>query len=323
MKQRTFEKAHQQQWEDLEGWLSYLEKPTKQKHINGGQFPQLYRQVCQHLAIARDRHYTPHLVERLNHLVLRGHQHLYKTQTRLMAKMLNFILADFPQRVRQEWRLVALSSLLFFGPLLSIFISIQINPDLVSSILDQEQISQVEFMYNPEAEHLGRNRDADSDFEMFGFYIQHNISIDFQTFAGGILFGLGSLFFLLFNGLYIGCIAGHLVHVGYSEPFFSFVAGHSSFELIAIVLAGATGLKLGIALIAPKRLTRLQALHHAAVNSVYLIYGIIGLSVLAAFIEAFWSSSMALDPLIKYSVGSSLWLLLISYFVLVGRNRAT
>ncbi len=323
MKQRTFEKAHQQQWEDLERWLSHLEKPKKQKQANSGQFPQLYRQVCQHLAVARDRHYTPHLVERLNRLVLRGHQHLYQTQTRLTAKIIHFILADFPQRVRQEWRLVSLSSLLFFGPFLSIFISIQMNPALVYSILDKEQVNMMESMYNPAVERLGRNREADSDFEMFGFYIQHNISIDFQTFAGGILFGMGTLFFLLFNGLYIGCIAGHLVHVGYSEPFFSFVAGHSSFELIAIVLSGATGLKLGMALIAPRRLTRLQALRHAAADSVYLIYGIIGLSVLAAFFEAFWSSSMALDPLIKYSVGGSLWLLLISYFVLVGRNRAT
>jgi len=297
----------------LERWLSHLEQPKKQKQANSGQFPQLYRQVCQHLAVARDRHYTPHLVERLNRLVLRGHQHLYQTKTGLTAKIIHFILADFPQRVRQEWRLVGLSSLLFFGPL----------PALVYSLLDKEQVNMIESMYNPAVERLGRNREADSDFEMFGFYIQHNISIDFQTFAGGILFGIGTLFFLLFNGLYIGCIAGHLVHVGYSEPFFSFVAGHSSFELIAIVLAGATGLKLGMALIAPRRLTRLQALRHAANHSVYLIYGIIGLSVLAAFLEAFWSSSMALDPLIKYSVGGTLWLLLISYFLLVGRNRAT
>jgi uncharacterized membrane protein SpoIIM required for sporulation len=324
MKQRTFEKAHEEKWAKLEHWLNQLEKrKSEQQAINNGQFPQLYRQLCQHLAIARDRHYTPHLVERLNRLVLRGHQHLYQTQTQLTSKIIRFILADFPQRVRQESRLIALSSLLFFGPLLSIFISIQFNPALVYSLLDQGEVSLIEYMYNPAAEHLGRNRDADSDFQMFGYYIQHNISIDFQTFAGGILFGLGSLFFLIFNGLYIGCIAGHLVHVGYSEPFFSFVAGHSSFELMALVLAGATGLKIGLALIAPGRLTRLQALHQAAAKSVYLIYGIIGMSVLAAFLEAFWSSSMAIDPLIKYSVGGALWLLLISYFIFIGRNRAT
>ncbi|RKZ75743.1 MAG: stage II sporulation protein M [Candidatus Parabeggiatoa sp. nov. 1] len=328
MRQRTFESNHQQQWENLERWLDSIEKrkPVKGEEVKGqdvAQFPQMYRQVCQQLALARDRRYTPHLIERLNRLALRGHQHLYQTKSRLTAKIISFIIADFPRQVREESRLVGLSSLLFFGSLLVMFVGVQIHPDLVYSLMDTEQVQSLEAMYNPHAEHLGRNRDADSDFYMFGFYIRHNISIDFQTFAGGMLFGLGTLFFLIFNGLYIGCVAGHLTHVGYITPFYSFVAGHSAPELMALVLAGAAGLKLGLALVAPGRLSRLHALQNAASRSIGLIYGVVGMSLLAAFIEAFWSSNTAIDPVIKYSVGISLWLLVIGYFTLVGRNRAT
>ena len=35
---------------------------------------------------------------------------------------------------------------------------------------------------------------------MFGFYIRNNIGVAFQCFAGGLFLGLGSLFFLAFNG---------------------------------------------------------------------------------------------------------------------------
>lgn len=38
-------------------------------------------------------------------------------------------------------------------------------------------------------------------------------------------------------------MAGHLTQIGYITPFYSFVVGHSSFELIAIILSGAAGLK--------------------------------------------------------------------------------
>ncbi len=317
MKQRTFESSHQQQWEILEDWLDKLDKRQSQK--NFAQFPQLYRQVCQHLALAQDRHYSPHLVKRLNRLVLGGHQHLYQTQTRLIAKIIHFIRVDFPQRVRQESRLVGLSSLLFFCSLLLMFLSVQINPDLVYSLMDAEQVVEMEAMYQPKA--VDYNRDAESDFLMFGFYIRNNISIGFQTFASGILFGVGTLFFLIFNGLYIGCVAGHLTHIGYTVPFYSFVVGHSALELSAIVLAGAAGLKLGLALIAPGRLSRLQALRQAAAHSIQLIYGVIIMLLLAAFLEAFWSSNAAIAPEIKYTIGVFLWITVIAYFV--GHRRAT
>ncbi len=125
---------------------------------------------------------------------------------------------------------------------------------------------------------------------MFGFYIMNNIGIAFQTFASGVLLGLGSLFFLLFNGLMIGSVAGHLTQIGYVQTFWPFVIGHGAFELTAITFAGAAGLKLGWALLAPGRLTRGEALRLAARRSVQLIAGVIVLLLLAAFTEACWSS---------------------------------
>ncbi|MFK5969262.1 MAG: stage II sporulation protein M [Candidatus Marithrix sp.] len=315
MKQRTFENRHQQQWQTLEQWLDN-DKPK-------AQFPQLYRQICQHLALAKDRHYTPHLINRLNILALRGHQQLYQAKPYLINRIVNLISVNFPIRVRAESYLVGLASFLFIVPLLIMFIGIQIAPDFIYYLIDVEQVAQIERMYAPTAEHFGHNRESDSDFLMFGFYIYNNIGIGFQTFASGILFGFGSIFFLVFNGLYIGAVAGHLTQIGYIIPFYSFVVGHSSFELIAIILSGMAGLKLGWALLAPGRYYRLQALHNAAKSSIKIMVGVIVMLILAAFIEAFWSSNSAIEPLIKYIVGGTLWTTVIGYLVLVGRNYAT
>lgn len=322
MKQTTFELHHQAQWQTLQKWLEALDRHETIDASQVTDFPRLYRQVCTHLALARDRHYTPYLVERLNLLVLRGHQHFYQHHGNWGRALVNFIVLAFPTWVRKEYLTVLFSSLLFIGPLLAIFIGIQLHPDLIYSVMDTEEVKELERMYHPLAEHLGRNREADSDFLMFGFYIRNNISIAFQTFAGGILFGLGTLFFLLFNGLIIGAVAGHLTHLSYTQPFYTFVIGHSAFELTAIVLAGAAGLKLGMALLAPGRFTRLQSLQHAALDSIHLVYGVIGMLLLAAFIEAFWSSNTALEPWLKYTVGGLLWFLVINYFWRVGRHDA-
>ena len=131
----------------------------------------------------------------------------------------------------------------------------------------------------------------------------------------------GSVFFLLFNGLFLGAVAGHLTHIGSIDTFWGFVVGHSSFELIAMVLAGAAGFKLAEALIAPKQKTRVSALVDNGGIAIRLMYGTAVMTIIAAFIEAFWSSIVWMPLVIKYSVGISLWILVISYFVFMGRGR--
>ena len=67
------------------------------------------------------------------------------------------------------------------------------KPELIFTLMEPIQVAQMEEMYDPDNRVLGRERESDSDAYMFGFYIYNNISIGFQTFAGGLVFGLGSL----------------------------------------------------------------------------------------------------------------------------------
>ncbi len=322
MNQQDFERHNEAYWQETEALIDSLVK-TKQVNVSrAGEFPQRYRQVCQHLALARERQYTSHLIERLNRLMLRGHQHLYGAHAGFISPVLHFIGAVFPALVRREWRLFWLAFFLFYGPAVVMGWAAYERPEMSYTLMSQAQVAEMEAMYRPDAPHIGRERGAENDFYMFGVYIWNNIRIGFQTFAGGIFFGVGSIFFLVFNGLYIGVVAGHLTEIGYTATFWSFVAGHGSFELTAIVLSGMAGLKLGFALLAPGRRTRLEALREAAKISIKIVYGVIGMLVIAAFIEAFWSASTLISPVVKYSVAGVLWSLVISYFLLVGRGHA-
>jgi uncharacterized membrane protein SpoIIM required for sporulation len=168
-------------------------------------------------------------------------------------------------------------------------------------------------MYDPAAGKLGREREADTDIFMFGFYIKNNISVAFRCFAGGMLLGIGTLLVLFFNGMFIGTIAGHLTRLDYVDTFYPFVVGHGSFELTAIVFSGAAGLRLGYALINPGQFTRLDALRAAGRDVVPMIYGIVLMLIIAAFLEAFWSSSASLPVGVKYGVGALLWSLVLFY----------
>jgi uncharacterized membrane protein SpoIIM required for sporulation len=143
----------------------------------------------------------------------------------------------------------------------------------------------------------------------------NNISIAFQCYVTGILFGLGSLFFLLSNGVYGGAIAGYVTARGYGGTFFSFVATHSAFELTAIVISGGAGLRIGRSVLLPGRLPRLLSLQIAARETSTLIFGAAVMLVIAAAIEAFWSSAAWVSPQAKLACAAACWMLVILFFV--------
>lgn len=322
MKQSFFESRHQHQWQTFAEQLTQLEQ-GKAKAADVADFPHQYRRLCQHLALAQQRGYSSYLVDPLQQLALRGHQQLYRHRSQLTANILAFLLAGFPRLVREQWRFVLIAGLLFFGSLVGIALLVYLFPDLVYSIISPQQVAEMQGMYNPDASRLGRaaERAASEDWMMFGYYVMHNIGIAFQTFAAGLLFGLGSVFFLIFNGLVIGAVSGHLTDIGYGQTFWSFVMGHGAFELTAITLAGAAGLQLGWSLVAPGRLARSEALRLAARKSVRMLCGVMVFLLIAAFIEAYWSSTTGIEPWIKYAVGVALWLLVAAYLTLAGRSR--
>lgn len=282
--------------------------------------PSSFRRLARDLALARDRQYSAPLIEQLHQRVLAAHQRIYAAAPAQRHSLLSFIAQGFPALVRREWRAVLIAFLLFFLPLAIMLAVLQYSPDSVYLVISPEQASNFEGMYAPDAEHLGRPRSASSAWAMWGYYIANNVRIDFQCFAGGITFGLGAIFFLIYNGLMIGSVAGHLTQLGYIETFWGFVAGHSAFELTGAVLSGAAGLKIGYALVAPGNLSRATALKNAALIAGQLLAGAATLTFLAAFIEAFWSPNRGMPVHIKYGIGIALWLLTWAYLGLAGRG---
>ncbi len=321
MRQIEFERRFGEQWAALDQWIAvHNGNKTIKDRPPVSAVPWLYRNVCHQLALARERRYSPQLTERLHQLVLAGHHVLYAAPAPNREGFLAFLLSGFAREVRAEWRVVWLASLLFFGPLLALLMAIQIWPDFASVVIAPQDLAQMQTMYDPENERLGQ-RPASTNTEMFAYYVWNNTRIGFQTFAGGILYGIGTLFFLLFNGVYIGAILGHLHQVGLGPQIWSFVAAHSALELLAIAISGAAGFKLATALIAPGLRSRKLALVEEGRIAFRLIGGAALMFFAAAVIEGFFSP-LIIDPReIKYGVGIGMWLVLLGYFCFAGRTR--
>jgi uncharacterized membrane protein SpoIIM required for sporulation len=314
VRQEAFERAGAERWRGFERSLGELDA-----HRRVQDFPRQYRLVCQDLVLARDRQFDVALVARLNALALRGHQHLYGART-MESGFVDLFVNRFPRAVRREWRLLALMCLCFYGTLGLVFALSQRTPELVYSILDPAQAAQYEEMYDPASEPIGEPREATEGVGMFFFYLGNNLSVDIRTFAGGILFGIGSLFIVIANGVLIGATGGHLVNAGFGGTFWPFVIGHSSFELAACVLSGVAGMRMGLALIVTGRRSRGDALRAATRGAIPILYGVAVMTLLAAVIEALWSGQPAIPANVRYGVGGGLWVTVFVWLALGGRR---
>jgi len=324
VRQEEFEQRYSESWTAFEEQIELAKKSWRKRKENKlalAGFAENYRSLCYCLSLARERQYSPQLIQKLDELVFSGHQIFYQKRLGVFRRIYQFILFGFPQAVREQATYVWAATAIFYVPALIVFALTLFFPELVYSVVDAGTVSQIEAMYDPSLDRLGRERQSDTDFMMFGHYIRNNIGIAFQSFAGGILATIGTLFFLIYNGVFFGAIDGHIINIGYQETFYSFVAGHSSYELTGIVLSGAAGLQLGWAVIAPGNYSRKQALINAGRKSMSLVYGAIFLLIIAAFVEAFWSSNTTFPPSVKYWVGGAGWLLVVFYLVFMGRGR--
>jgi uncharacterized membrane protein SpoIIM required for sporulation len=320
VKREQFVAARAQRWRELERLVDALSRSRGRRAPNGvEELPRLYRQTCQDLALARHRIYGRDLIHHLNLLALRGREQLYRRSSSAGRRALEFFARDFPRLVRAEARLFALAGALFYVPFFAMIACAWLAPDVLYDVLDTGTMQYAEEAYDPASDHPGQGRESAGDFLAFGYYIWNNVSISFRTFAGGLLWGVGTIFFLVYNGVFIGAIFGHLTRIGYGETLYPFVVGHGAFELTGIVLSGVAGLKLGRALVAPGRLSRTTALRREGAECGRLLLGFAAMIAVAAFIEGFWSPSSA-PPEAKYAVGATLWLAVGAYFALAGRR---
>ena len=321
MRQSRFEALHRAEWERLGDLLERAKRPAKlepEERAELEDLPALYRRLCGQYSLALRRRYTTGLAEQLHGLVLDGHRRIYQSRLRGPGELLVFLAVTFPRRVRQARRFVALAVFLFLAPALALGGLCYRDPAFIHSVMSQSHVHDLERMYGGGRDKPVR-REAATDFRMFGHYIQNNVGIGLRTFAGGLLFGLGAVMALVYNGVIIGAVAGRLSHPPYAEAFWAFVPGHSPWELTAIALCGASGLMLGACLLWPGPFRRRDALRLRAPEALQVALGAALMLVVAAVIEAFWSAQ-PLPLALKLAFSAVNWVLVVAWLALGGRG---
>lgn len=311
--QDQFIAARRRDWEELDQLIS---RPGNRDGAEISRLSALYRSVCNDLAHAEASRYTPDMMAYLNSVAGRTHNILYGPRPAQLWGAFRLVLVEFPVALRRNWKLFALACLLFLVPYTVGLFGALTSRAFTENVLPLPMIEQMEQAYS---ESLSRGRSESVDTAMAGFYVFNNVGIAFKCFATGLVFGLGSIYTLVYNGLIIGTTTGAVMGAGYGENIWTFMCGHGPFEIIAIFISGGAGLQMGYSLVATGGLTRFGSLRRNARDIVAQVVGAAVMLLIAAGLEAFWSPSAAPHP-VKWAVGAFNLLLVVGFLTFAGRG---
>ena len=326
MNREKFIRDRRNDWQQFELLLTRM-KTIRQSRWGShdvSSLSKLYRSICYDLSLVQSREWGARLEQYLNDLVAQGHNCLYRSPPQSLWAIWEFFATGFPRLLRRRYKPFVLALALFMIPLLvSVWVGYA-RPDLAELVAGKAAIDQALESYGTELYTDTDARYASERSTMAGFYINNNTGIAFKAYALGILGGVGTCFILLSNGIGIGIVQGSIMAAGNptAERFFSFVISHGSFELTAIVIAGAGGLVLAQGALIPGQRTRLDSMKFHGVESLQLALGAGGMLFVAALLEGYFSP-LPIAPMIKYIVGTGLWLLVAFYLAFAGREKTS
>lgn len=309
-----FIKSREGDWKRLEALLI---QQTRRRALAPAEIYELgglYRSVMSDLAIAR-RDYPDHrLVMFLNQLLTRAHGSIYQEDTGDARRFGRLIVSGIPGTFRETSRFILIAFLLFFVPAVIGFRMGSINPAVAEplGLADQRDILE---QHQTWTDIPATERPFISTVIM-----SNNIRIAILAFAGGITFGLFTLYILAYNGLIVGALLGLAAHYDMGSALFGFIVGHGVLELSIIFMSGGAGLALAWALLNPGRHTRLDALRAAAERSVNLALLAVPVLIIAGLIEGFISpSDLAIE--FKVMIGILTGVLLYAYLFVMGKSK--
>lgn len=306
-------------WRKLEQLATQLEVRKTEKHLDARQrieFGSLYRSACADLALADANQLPADTVRYLHQLVGRAHNQLYRTHNVETRGWREMLLETLPRQLFHD-NFVRVAAALFWLPFFaSMFLASNYSPvpTYSETVMGRDQMLQMEQMHS---EPPGSEERGFAAGFMTGFYLHHNAGIGLRCFVMGLALGVGGVFATLFNAVFLGAAFGHMSTTPNSEYFFEFVTAHGPFELTAIVLSAAAGMKMGFSLVDTGGMKRSDALLQAAKQALPIMFASVALFLGAAFIEGFISPS-ALPYELKALVAMLSTLGLLFYFVILG-----
>ena len=318
LRSQRFRAEREADWRRLEAVLGRLERgsPASLSTAELMAAPVLYRGALSSLSVARATSLDRGLIDYLESLAARAYFVVYAARGGAARKLAQFFAVDWPLAVQSLWRQTLLSAAILAAGVLVGFVLTTGDADWYYTLM-------------PDAVAGGRSPDAATDalrailydtpkgadgLSVFTAYLfTNNAQVALFAFALGFAFGLPTAMLIAYNGCTVGALLALYVGRGLGVELGGWLLIHGVTELLAVILAGAAGFKIGWAVAFPGQAARLDAAAAAGRTAATAMAGVVAMLVVAGLLEGFGRQLISSD-LIRYGVAAGAAMFWAAYF---------
>ncbi|MES2773280.1 MAG: stage II sporulation protein M [Bacteroidota bacterium] len=266
---------------NAEKWQEHQHLPTDDPDEQAERFIT----ILDDLAYAKTFYPQSKVTKWINGIAAGTYQKIYQNKKEKYSRLGTFWKTELPMVMYNHRKVLYFTFglfMLFVG--LAVWSSTQ-DYKFVSGFLSDGYVEMTEENIN-KGDPFGVYRDGDK-FSMFGTIMLNNMLVFFLQYTSGIVFGLGSLYWVFKDGLLIGTFQSMFFFKGLGWKSVMVIWMHGSIEISCMVLSGVAGFILAKGMMFPGTYSRKESFKIHAKDSIKLMLGLMPLIVLAAFIESY------------------------------------
>jgi uncharacterized membrane protein SpoIIM required for sporulation len=307
MKEITFLKQNEKKWTD------YEQKLKGKERINPADLTNMFVELTDDLSYANTNYPQTRTQTYVNSLASKVHHLVYKNRKESGNRFLNFYVYELPMFFSKYHRQL-FYSFLIFGLAVTLGVVSQIYDDTFVRLILGDYYVDMTVERIKQGNALGIYGE-DNQFLMFVYITINNIRVSFVAFACGMLTAFGTSFFLVYNGVMLGCFFTMFYQYNVLDKALKVVWIHGTLEILAIVLAGCAGIVLGNSFIFPGTHTRMHAFKTAMKDGLKIVLGLVPIFMMAGFLESFVTRYTEMHVALSLSIIGLSLAFMIFYFI--------
>lgn len=280
MRETSFIKQNKDKWREFESIL-------KDKNKDPEKLNELFVQITDDLSYSRTFYPNRSVRVYLNNLAQQIFHSIYKNKKSRLSRLTFFWTDELPQLVYESRVAFRVSFFVFILALLIGALSSNMDAEFPRVILGDSYVDMT--IQNIESgDPMKVYKEGGQFSSSLGITI-NNIKVAFLTFLLGVFFVVGSIAILISNGIMVGAFQYFFYDQGLLRESALTIWMHGTLEISAIVIAGAAGITMGLGLVFPGTLNRIQSFQISARRGLKIMVGIIPIFIIAGFIEGYFT----------------------------------
>ncbi len=294
--------------ENKDKWKHY-EKVLKGKSTQPDELNDLFIQVTDDLSYSRSFYPNRSVRVYLNGLAQQVFLKIYTNRRRKQSFLSKFFKDELPGIMYSARKELLVCFLVFVLSFMVGVFSSKHKAGFAKQILGERYVEMTKQNIK-EGKPMNVYAGGDKLNSFFGI-AYNNLRVDMLTFATGLIFAIGTLFVLAYNGVMVGVFQYFFYGTGYFTFTVLTIWLHGTLEIFTMILSATAGLIFGKGLIFPGTYSRGQAFRISAIKGIKILLAVIPLTLTAAFIEAFITGQSQAPLYLKAS------LIIVSLFFIV------